>query len=54
MLRAKGRSAQGAWITVHGDGDSHLGPLDRVLVVVRYQTPEMDYFSDRACPFSRT
>lgn len=39
------------WLLVRGEGEASLGPLDRVLVVVRYQTPEMDYFSDRALPF---
>ncbi|MGC8639887.1 MAG: hypothetical protein ACP5XB_08445, partial [Isosphaeraceae bacterium] len=39
------------WITVRGEGETGVGPLDRVLVVVRYQTPEMDYFSDGALPF---
>ena len=38
-------------LTIRGRGDSDLGPLDRVLVVVSYQTPEMDYFSPKALPF---
>ena len=38
-------------LTVRGDGETNVGPLDRVLVVIRCQTPEMDYFSDRALPF---
>lgn len=38
-------------LTVRGRGDSGIGPLDRVLVVVRYTVPEMDYFSPRALPF---
>lgn len=40
-------------ITVNGRGSAPGGDLDRVLVVVRYKTPEMDYFSDRALPFLR-
>jgi hypothetical protein len=38
-------------LTIRGRGDTHVGPLDRVLVVVSYQTPEMDYFSPKALPF---
>ena len=38
-------------LTVRGRGEADLGPLDRVLVVVGYDTPEMDYFSPRALPF---
>ena len=38
-------------LTVRGEGDTDLGPNDRVLVVVRYTVPEMDYFSPRALPF---
>ncbi|MBN2449346.1 MAG: hypothetical protein JXR77_03090, partial [Lentisphaeria bacterium] len=38
-------------IRVHGRGRTDAGPLDRVLVVQVYRTPEMDYFSDRALPF---
>ncbi len=38
-------------LTLRGSGDTGLGPLDRVLVVVRYAVPEMDYFSPRALPF---
>lgn len=38
-------------LIVRGEGDTDLGPLDRVLVVVSYATPEMDYFSPRALPF---
>lgn len=30
---------------------SLLSPLDRVLVVLSYETPELDYFSPRALPF---
>ncbi len=46
-------SATGARLrlTVRGRGETHIGPLDRVLVVVGYRTPEMDYFSPRALPF---
>lgn len=35
-------------LVVQGRGDADAGPLDRVLVVASYETPEMDYFSDRA------
>jgi hypothetical protein len=38
-------------LTVRGRGDTAAGPLDRVLVVVAYETPEMDYFSPQALPF---
>lgn len=38
-------------LTIRGRGDTAVGPLDRVLVVVSYQTPEMDYFSPKALPF---
>ena len=38
-------------LTIRGAGDTHVGPLDRVLVVVSYATPELDYFSPRALPF---
>ncbi len=38
-------------ITVRGRGETGIGPLDRVLVVVAYATPEMDYFSLAAAPF---
>jgi hypothetical protein len=38
-------------LTVRGQGDTQVEPLDRVLVVVRYATPEMDYFSPLARPF---
>ena len=38
-------------LTVRGQGETQVGPLDRVLVVVSYDTPEMDYFSPKARPF---
>ncbi|HOZ49978.1 MAG TPA: hypothetical protein PK468_25495, partial [Candidatus Hydrogenedentes bacterium] len=38
-------------IRVHGAGHTDIGPLNRVLVVQQYRTPEMDYFSDNALPF---
>jgi len=38
-------------LTVRGHGDTQVGGLDRVLVVVSYATPEMDYFSPKARPF---
>lgn len=44
-------STQARRLVVRGRGDTQAGPLDRVLVVVSYATPEMDYFSPRALPF---
>lgn len=44
-------STQARRLTVQGRGDTNVGALDRVLVVVRYATPEMDYFSPQALPF---
>lgn len=38
-------------LTVRGQGETSLGALDRVQVVVSYATPEMDYFSAQARPF---
>jgi len=38
-------------IRVYGKGHGDIGPLDRVLVVQSYRTPEMDYFSPQALPF---
>ena len=38
-------------INVHGEGRADIGPLDRVLVVQQYRTPELDYFSPNAFPF---
>ena len=38
-------------IRAFGQGRADVGPLDRVLVVQVYRSPEMDYFSDRALPF---
>jgi hypothetical protein len=38
-------------LTLRGSGDTQVGALDRVLVVVSYATPEMDYFSPHALPF---
>jgi hypothetical protein len=38
-------------IRVYGEGRADIGPLDRVLIVQQYRTPEMDYFSDNAAPF---
>jgi hypothetical protein len=38
-------------VRVHGEGHAEIGPLDRVLVVQQYRTPEMDYFSEKALPF---
>jgi hypothetical protein len=38
-------------IRVHGSGRTDVGPLNRVLVVQVYRTPEMDYFSAQALPY---
>lgn len=38
-------------LTIRGKGDTQAGALDRVLIVVSYATPEMDYFSPQALPF---
>jgi hypothetical protein len=38
-------------LTIRGRGETEVGPLDRVLAVVSYATPEMDYFSPKAKPF---
>lgn len=38
-------------LRLSGQGDRGVGALDRVLVVVSYATPEMDYFSPQAAPF---
>ncbi|MBI2435054.1 MAG: hypothetical protein HYV26_19535, partial [Candidatus Hydrogenedentes bacterium] len=38
-------------IRAHGTGHTEVGELNRVLVVQRYRTPEMDYFSERALPY---
>jgi len=45
------RAGTGVRIRVHGAGRTDIGPMDRVLVVQQYRTPEMDYFSDQALPF---
>ncbi|MBI2924493.1 MAG: hypothetical protein HYY24_02180 [Verrucomicrobia bacterium] len=38
-------------LTISGSGDTQVGPLNRVLVIVSYAVPEMDYFSPQALPF---
>ncbi len=38
-------------VSVRGAGDADAGSLDRVLVVLSYDTPELDYFSPQALPF---
>jgi hypothetical protein len=40
-------------IRIHGKGMTEIGPLDRVLAVQMYHTPEMDYFSDSAEKYLR-
>ncbi|QEH34984.1 hypothetical protein OJF2_35290 [Aquisphaera giovannonii] len=47
----EGQGGRRRRITVLGEGGDQARGLDRVLVVVRYRTPEMDYFSDRALPY---
>jgi hypothetical protein len=44
-------STHASRLTVRGQGETQVGPLDRVLVVVSYATPELDYFSPQARPF---
>jgi len=49
-----GSESQGAKqrrLEVRGSGDTEANPRDRVLVVVSYEVPEMDYFSPKALPF---
>lgn len=50
-LGADNRDGRLRRLQVSGRGDPNLGPLDRVLIVVSYATPEMDYFSPRASAF---
>ncbi len=38
-------------LTVRGSGETSIGALNRVLVVVKYDVPELDYFSPKALPF---
>jgi hypothetical protein len=38
-------------LTLRGQGETAVGALDRVLAVVSYATPEMDYFSPKTRPF---
>lgn len=38
-------------VRLFGRGRADIGPLDRVLAVQRYRTPEMDYFSENALPY---
>lgn len=40
-------------VNVHGTGVANAAGLDRVLVVQMYDTPEMDYFSERAPRYLR-
>jgi len=51
MLVEAGTSFAARRVTVRGVGDADAGPLDRVLVVLSYETPELDYFSPQALPF---
>jgi len=43
-------NTQARRMTVRGSGDAQVGSLDRVLIVVSYTTPELDYFSPQALP----
>jgi len=45
------RGYEACRIRIHGRGMSHIGDLDRVIVIQKYVTTEMDYFSPRALPF---
>jgi len=38
-------------IRVYYDGEKQLEGYDRVMVLLEYETPEMDYFSPKAIPF---
>ncbi|HOX59553.1 MAG TPA: hypothetical protein PLC99_21945 [Verrucomicrobiota bacterium] len=38
-------------LIIRGRGETQIGGLNRVLAVVSYATPEMDYFSPQARPF---
>ena len=38
-------------LRVYSDGDKRLKGYDRVMVLLEYETPEMDYFSDNAPQF---
>lgn len=38
-------------LRIHGKGAAELKGYDRVMVLLEYNTPEMDYFSDNATPF---
>jgi hypothetical protein len=44
-------NTQARRLIIRGQGEAEIGPLDRVLVIVSYGTPEMDYFSPKALPF---
>jgi hypothetical protein len=44
-------NAHQAHLIVRGRGETQLGQFDRVLVVVSYRTPELDYFSPKAAAF---
>jgi hypothetical protein len=52
-LAGDGKNFVARRLTVRGRGDLQAGPLNRVLVVVSYATPEIDYFSPKALPFLR-
>ncbi|MBI3851048.1 MAG: hypothetical protein HY298_12345 [Verrucomicrobia bacterium] len=44
-------NAKSRRMMVRGSGETQVGTLNRVLVVVSYTVPEMDYFSPKALPF---
>lgn len=41
-------------VRIYCDGDNELKGYDRVLVLLEYETPEMDYFSPQAEPFLKS
>lgn len=50
-LKIEDRGYRAERVRVYGSGDAGVGPLDRVLVVQAYRTPELDYLSEDAYPF---
>ena len=49
--RIKETSKNAELINVFSPGDNQAGGYDRVLVLLEYETPELDYFSPEALPF---
>ncbi len=50
-LGVVGNGYRATRVRVHGTGAIEVGPLDRVLVVQAYRSPELDYLSPGAAPF---